>query len=186
MTGIKTTRRWQFSLRAVMLLLLAASIGSAALCNSNSAWASAAVTFTSLLLLASIVLAACSRGNRRAFWIGFAFCGWLYFIGVTTSVAPKVVRQLATTRLLEYCREKMHPASGYNFTTQVGGQPYQPPPPPVLLSDYADPDESGYEATAIHFLWIGQCVWVLIIAMLGGLLGHFAASRTGESQAASK
>ena len=101
--------RWQFSLRAILLLFVAVSLAAAAMRFATAAWASAVVTATVLTLLVSVALAASSRGERRSFWIGFAVCGAGYFGFITTPIASEYVERLATTKAVIFLCERIHP-----------------------------------------------------------------------------
>ena len=183
-----------------MIFIAAVSLASAAMRYSTAAWTTAVVTATLLLLLASIALAFSSRIDRRPFWIGFAVCGVAYLIvvGSTGFVAPEFVLRLATTKSVEFLRDKFHPPS--DFVKYLPGGPpgtpgqrlfYAPAlpllPSQVIKNTYSyqsDTDES-YSAIAWNFLLIGHCLWALILATLGGMLAQFAASRS-SSQATSE
>jgi hypothetical protein len=186
-------RFFRFSLRALLLFVVAASLALAAMRYATSVWASGVVTVTVLMLLASVALAACSRGERRSYWVGFAICGGGYLLATTclTSVfAPEFMVKLATSQSIVFLGEKFHPHSDYEQAEKAAAaaNPYpysggysSPPRRPLLpsqvLKDWNTFAEGGYEATAINFLLIGQCVWALIIAILGGTIARFAATR---------
>ena len=72
----KLKRRWfQFSLRALLIFVVAACFAFAAMKNATYAWTTGVVTVTVLVLIASIALAFSSPIDRRPFWTGFAVCG---------------------------------------------------------------------------------------------------------------
>lgn len=183
-------RRWQFSLRAILLLFAAASLAAAAMRFATAAWASAVVTATVLTLLVSVALAISSRGERRSYWIGFAICGGGYLAGVTSITsffAPEVVMRLATTRSVAFLRDEFHPPSSFKFTTggpfSTAGPVAPEPPLPLLPSQksksysYQSFTDDSYETIAWNFLLIGQCIWAMILAALGGMLVRLIAGR---------
>jgi hypothetical protein len=95
--------------------------------------------------------------------------------------------KLATTQSIVFLRDRFHPHSDYEQFERAAAaaNPYgaytATPPLPLLPSQilkngdrYA---EGGYEAMAINFLLIGQCLWALVLATLSGTLARFATSR---------
>jgi hypothetical protein len=193
-------RRFQFSLRSLLIFIAAVSLVSAAMRYSTAAWTTGVVTVTVFLLLASIALAFSSPIDRRPFWIGFAVCGvaYLFVVGSTGFVAPEFVLRLATTKSVEFLRDKLHPPSDF-VEYLPGGPPGRPPtrvfyspalpllPSQVIKNTYSyqsDTDER-YGAIAWNFLLIGHCLWALLLGTLGGMLARFAASRS-RSQATSE
>jgi hypothetical protein len=186
-------RFFRFSLRTLLLFVAAASLALAAMRSANYAWASGAVTVTVLMLLASIALAACSRGERRSYWIGFAICGGGYLLATTSLsniFAPELMVKLATSQSVVFLGEKFHPHSDYEQAEKAAAAAnpypaYSSPPrallPSQVLKDWNTYAEGGYKATAINFLLIGQCLWAMVLAALGGTLARFAASRAPSS-----
>jgi hypothetical protein len=193
-------RRFQFSLRTLLIFIVAASLALAAMRYSTAAWTTGVVTVTILLLLGSIMLAFSSRSDRRPFWIGFAVCGVAYLIvvGSTGFVAPEFVLRLATTKSVEFLRDKLHPPSDF-VEYLPGGPPGSPrqrvfysPALPLLPSQvikntysYQSDTDERYGAIAWNFLLIGDCLWALLLGMFGGMLAQFAARRS-RSQATSE
>jgi hypothetical protein len=185
-------RFFRFSLRTLLLFVVAASLALAAMRYANYAWASGVVTVTVLMLLASVTLAATCSGEVRLYWIGFAICGVGYLLFVTgfaNILAPELVMRLATTQSVAFLRDQFHSPSDYQYTEVIPNgysqmrQTVTPQPPkrPLLrsqvekqLGNWAD---ESYQTMAESFLLIGHCIWALIIAALGGALARFAARR---------
>lgn len=189
---------FRFSLRTLLLFVFATSLALAAMRYATTAWASSVVTVTVLTLLASFVLAACRRGERRSFWIGIAICGTGYFVVVTSPylLAPEILRTLATSRAVALLRDNFHSPQGYPIPIDPGmytaanpgrampAGPFYPVPPdaPLLPSQaHSNDDTSDYATMTTNFLLIGQCIWTLIFAALGGMLARFAAGRATSS-----
>jgi hypothetical protein len=141
-------RRFQFRLRTLMIGVAAVAFGAAALRFATSGWARATVSSTILLLLFSIVLAAC----KRPFWVGFAICGIGYLLLMVAPFAAELRNFLITRESVWFLLEKLHPVSDY-------------------------PVGQTYDAVCEHFLLIGDCLWALILAALGGALARFAADQ---------
>jgi hypothetical protein len=168
----KRQRRWfQFSLRTLMIFIVAASLALEAMRFATSAWANAIVSFTMLALIFSLVLAV----YRRPFWIGFAICGISYLVLVESHFAGDFVDHLITTQSVDSLREVFHPEADSFVRPSPNGQST----PAVLVR------RPGWEVKARNFHLIGSCLWVLILGALGGMLAQFAASRS-RSHAASE
>jgi hypothetical protein len=78
---LEVTMDWlRLTIRRLLLVIVYCGVGFAALHSPSWLWAS--VLFSIMVgALAAITLAAVyRRGERRAFWAGFAFCGWLYLV----------------------------------------------------------------------------------------------------------
>jgi hypothetical protein len=76
-------------------LVLFVGIALAALRRADDLWDSALFTLPLGLLPASVLLAIHRAGDRRAFWLDFAVCGWTY---IGASLIPPVEARLLTTR----------------------------------------------------------------------------------------
>ena len=180
----KRKRRWfQFSLRTLLLFIVAASLALAAMRYSTSAWATGAVTLTVIILLFSAAIGASSSGDRRAFWIGFAICGSGYLV-VTMSFVPEFVERLATSQAVAFLRDRFHPPSEFQsqptlapdtpaalMPSQLGIVPGSSIP--LWLIDFGE----DYKMMSAHFVLIGQCTWALILATVGGMLTQFFGGR---------
>ena len=68
----------QFSLASLMVLMCLTGLAVSALMNVSPLWASAWFTGALLSLAAASLLVLCGTRNRH-FWLGFTFCGWIYF-----------------------------------------------------------------------------------------------------------
>jgi hypothetical protein len=68
----------QFSLASLMALMCLTGLAVSALINFSPLWASAWFTLTLFSLAAANLLVLCGTRNRH-FWLGFTFCGWIYF-----------------------------------------------------------------------------------------------------------
>jgi hypothetical protein len=72
-------RPTKLSVRGLMALVSLVAVGFAALSHPTRLWAS--TLYTAAIVVLSIAVVAGFRGRRevRAFWTGFATCGWIYF-----------------------------------------------------------------------------------------------------------
>jgi FG-GAP-like repeat len=97
-------RRFRFHLGTIVILVLLLAVGLAALRESNEIWESSIFSITLVMLSISILLAVHRTEKRRAFWIGFALCGWVY-LGL--SLVPSIESRLITTKALHFLDSKV-------------------------------------------------------------------------------
>ena len=78
------------------------AFGLASVLNASGPWASATFSITLAMLTVALVGILCRSGERRAFWVGFAICGWLYMVLTTGPwFVDRIGPRLVTTRLLD-------------------------------------------------------------------------------------
>lgn len=88
----------RLSIRTLMVCVVIAAIGLAAVTSPNDFWADLMILIDLSAVVAAIPIALFSQSKRRAWWAGFAvFCGCY----LMSSNAPGV-SQLTTTRALKY------------------------------------------------------------------------------------
>ena len=122
-------RRFQFSLRALLGLVLFVAVGCAALVHANELVASAVYSVTLLVLFVAIVRGLFGADSGRVFWLGFAIFGWGYVwvaygeiqilgLGLPATCA------LATTKLLDFveARARESGARELALDTAVGAK----------------------------------------------------------------
>ena len=165
------THRFQFSLRALSIFIVAASFALAAMRFVTAGWANAVVNITIFALLFSIVLAA----YRRPFWIGFAICGIGYLALVESHFAGDFVERLITTRTVYSLRDMFHPQQDY-FPPGFVEANRKGLGANFNRREVVD-DTDRWQAMVTNFRLIGTCIWVLILATLGGMPARFAAGR---------
>ena len=150
-------RRFQFSLRALLGLVLFVAVGCAALVHANELVASAVYSVTLLVLFVAIVRGLFGADSGRVFWLGFAIFGWGYVwlaygeIQILGLGLP-ATRALATTKLLDFV---------YLAIWRSGPDPF-----------VADPE---------HFMTIGHSLFALVFGFVGGLLSWYF-HRTREKE----
>src|SRR5262245_58801152 len=95
-------RRFRFSVGSLMLTIVLTAAGFAALRSPTPFWANIWFSLVLTALTLAIPAAVYRRDEQRAFWAGFAACGWTYFV---LTMAPWFEReigfQLFTTTLLD-------------------------------------------------------------------------------------
>jgi hypothetical protein len=79
------------------------SFGLACLMYASSPWARCTLSLALGILTLAILGAILRRGERRAYWIGFALCGWTYLILVDGPwFSTSISHRLVTTELLQW------------------------------------------------------------------------------------
>ena len=106
-------RRIRFNIASLLVVILVLGVGFAALRESSELWESGLFTLTLGVLLISILLCIHRVGKRRAFWLGFAFFGWIY---LALTVVPSMESRLITTKALGYLDSKVPRRSSKVFT----------------------------------------------------------------------
>ena len=89
----------RFTIASLLVVVLFAAVGFAALRERSDLWENGVFTLTLASLLTSVLLAIHGSISRRAFWIGFALFGGTY-LGL--SLVPSIESRLLTTKALAY------------------------------------------------------------------------------------
>jgi hypothetical protein len=116
------------SLRAFMALVLAISVGVAALLLSSPLSASITLTLTLAVLGFASLAVSYRKGRRRAWWLGFAVFGWGYLALAFGPFAVFVYSRLATSLMLTALHRQLSPPA----------PPYPLVSPPVAPVEYID------------------------------------------------
>lgn len=95
--------RFRFSIRSLLVLIMFAAVGIAALRQASPFWDSATCTLALGLFITAPLWAIHRSGRRRAFWVGFALCGWAYIVA---SLVPAVEPRLLTTHAFAFLDAK--------------------------------------------------------------------------------
>jgi hypothetical protein len=180
-----------FSIRNLLLGMGIIALGCVALRSASPFWIALVFSGALFALTAAILLVIFRRDGQRAWWLGFALFGWLYFallmFGWTfepdrSLASPLAPNQLLTSRLsiavyhflydepfaqyyAAYQDEiAMQMSEGYGSS---GGAPVLGtvigPSPPTPPPPYPGPDEQSF-ANVAHGLW------TLVLAFVGGFL----------------
>jgi hypothetical protein len=182
--------RIRFSIGSLLVVVLIVAVVFAALRESNDLWDSGVFTATLAALLISILLVVHRTEDKRAFWIGFALCGWSY-LGL--SLVPSVESRLLTTKLLAYLDSKVPGRSLGVFSSQLsatgsatpnnqfqsltfnadGTQLITTRQGKVMLWDAATGKVlGGWTGTTENLVKIGHSLFALMAGWLGGQLSR--------------
>ncbi len=194
-------RRIRFTIASLLIVVLLAAVGFAALREANESWDSGLFSLTLGVLLISILLAVHCAESRRAFWVGFAVFGWTY-LGLC--LVPSIDSRLITTRALAQLAHNVprrtlkigkvrHAGSWSNSSespdyqvssvafSSDGSRIATSQPGIVMLWDATTGKLlGGSTGTTENFVRIGHSLFALLAGWLGGLLSR----RLGRSSRA--
>ena len=186
----------KFSLATLLLLVLLAALGCAALVNANDTWRQSMVTLVLSVLLIATLAAAVNRS--RAFALGFAVAGWIYLLLVFVPalglrddlLTDKGVRWLYTAIHDEVAHQSNQwsvafTPDGRTLATAGTVEVWNAQTGSLIRATRRY--NSVTSATAqtdqfTDFTIIGHSLWVLIVACVGGAVASvLAPKRTNKS-----
>jgi len=177
----------RFSLAALLLWMAMIAVGCQALVSHTPLWTYLVVSATVTLFGLALLTALASAGGKRAYLLGFALAGGGYLLLTLYPLMFHLGEQLLTTRVLMV------------FWSEVGEQPPQPQPGQpqpggsgnaawgTPAATAAADDDGDYEAmmngggflsaasgqdyyrSKRSYLFIGQCLWAVLLAFPAGL-----------------
>jgi hypothetical protein len=185
--------RFRLSISILMVAIVLLAAGFAALRTPTPLWANVWFSIAMGLLVLAIPAAVYRREEQRAFWVGFAACGWVYFV---LTLAPwfqtEMGFQLVTTTILDvlspYIVQKEYLLRTYlgafnPSSDPVDRTPWQawnllefPPENPWRMVGYVTLLCPGL------YLRIGHCLFCVLVAFLGGQFVRFMAQARLQSQ----
>jgi hypothetical protein len=189
-------RRYRFSIRGLMGLIVLFAGAFAALRYPSRFWANAWFSLALGAVTLAIPVAIGCVGGDRAFWSGFAVCGWAYFV---VSLAPWVHQetgyQLLTTTMLDvgspYIIDTRFLVQNYIRGFNPPSSPEAPTPWQVWnLPDF--PQEANYRQgyATLHCPWlylrIGHSAFCLLMAFIGGETARSLYARRSQSGATNR
>ena len=164
-------RSVRFSIAGLMGVVLITAIGLAALRSPSHTWAGVLLLATLAAFCIAVIGAFCRTGAERGGWIGFAVFGWVY-LGAAFEpyeFSPK----LPTQSLLEWLAPRVGgPTGPFAALGDVGGAGGMGS---VMRSVGGFGGGFGGTAAVIvpePFFQIGHCLFALLAASLGALLGN--------------
>jgi hypothetical protein len=156
----------RFSILHLLAVTALAAVGCVALLNSSSIGAASLNGFVVLILAASVLLAVFRDRERRAYWVGFAFSGWLYLIlcfGPIFYESPFGRSRIITGRLATALYDRIY------------ARPDVPtyPADPFSVTDPFGPSSMAISPERADFLFVAHALWSVLFAMLGGLFARW-------------
>jgi hypothetical protein len=172
-------RHLRFNIAGLLVVILVLAVGFAALRQADEAWESGLFSLLLLGLLLAVLMSVHRGEAKRAFWVGFALCGWVY-LGL--SLVPSVESRLVTTKALAYLDSKVpgHPSAvlAVRLTGMGSGSSGAQIQIDSAASNVRFWDAatgrllSGWGGTTANFIGIGHSLFALLAAWLGGLVSR--------------
>lgn len=168
-------RRFLILTAGLVVIAATAAAGVAALRDGSMEWYGTILVLNRVILGSALLIAVFHRGGAgRAFWIGFALFGW----GCNILIPPRSqyrIPDLPTTRLLLAVRPFLDRDPGSRWRP-IGGFDG----PPGLFDD-----RKGGKPWDYPYLAIGDELWALVAALLGGMMARVVFGRSSERAAPS-
>ena len=199
MNARKLASLFQFRFRTLLMAVAFIALAITALMNASLAWSHDLYCAAIGLLTLAIPLACYRSGEKRAFWAGFALCGWVYLLVIgnlderprtewNQAVSRGPSANVPTSRLTHWVYTKAYgdPAPGPNADVEAAIQSLSLHQRQVVVA-YPLTDLSGSMSlsTAVpiaggaaarprpdwwYFLNVGHALWTILLACLGGLV----------------
>jgi hypothetical protein len=190
-------RRFRYSVGSFMLIIVLLAAAFAALRTPTPLWANVWFSIDVAALVLAIAAAFYRRGTERAFWVGFASFGWVYFV---MALAPWFQTEMGFQLLSTTILDVMAPyivQKDYLVRTYVGA--FNPPSPPAEMTAWqawnfpefppANPWRMvGYVRLLCPglYLRIGHLVFCILVAILGGEAVRYLAAPRPETARAER
>jgi hypothetical protein len=176
-------RRYSFSIRGLMSVVVILALAFAALRTPSRIWANAWFSLALSGLTVAIPGAVATVEDRRAFWVGFAAFGWVYFaFTLAPWVDKEASHQLLSTTILDiaspYIVDNRYLARTYMQSINPPSSPAEPTAWQAWnLPDFQATDSWRIGYVKLHspflFLRIGHAVFCLLGAVVGGELARY-------------
>jgi hypothetical protein len=159
--------RFRITIARLLLVIASCGVAFAALRSPSWIWASTVFSLVVAALAAATLSAVYRLGERRAFWTGFALCGWLY-LGLSSypwggsSLSPLIVTS-ALMDLAYPAVEGMRGMGGTGMTAQSIWVYWSEPPRGAIPFNWVVPEP---------YRVICHALLTPIIAVSGGLLAR--------------
>ncbi len=186
----------RFSLATLLLAVLLAAIGCAAVVNANDLWRQTIITATVAALVIATLAAVIWQSQSRVFALGFALTGWIYLVLVFVS-AFGLRDDLLTDKVVTWLFATIH---GEQTSQQQSVQSvaFSPDGTRLATGSYdatirfwdvstgqaVSANAGGQKVDAKNFADIGHSLWVIIVGSLGGVVAGILArlKRQDESE----
>jgi hypothetical protein len=168
-------KRSRITIAHLIVVVLVAAIGLAAIRRGTAAWAGAMLSITFFAMICSLLGVALERGTRRIYWLGFATLGWGYLLlAYLPWLDDKVGQFLLAPTLFAYLYELLQ-------TDSQGGGGLQSLPLEILGATATGGGFGGGMAgplvvSVLEFQRIGVALEALLWAFLGGWVACYFAS----------
>lgn len=185
----------QFSLRHLLIAVAFVAVACTALLNANVWWVGGIWLITIGALVVGVLAAVFRRGERQAFWIGFAIVGWLCIAAGNDSLPGLSSAWQLPQQTVQFAYDRLPDELRMPYIEEQTGRPVDENNAPApMLSYYGSQEPSVANAIArlaatqqqqptfapnpqfippAYFRPIGEALWTLVLAMCGGLLARW-------------
>ncbi|HWE37419.1 MAG TPA: hypothetical protein VG406_12695 [Isosphaeraceae bacterium] len=176
----------RFSIAGLMGLVVVVAVGVAALRFASELWAGVLLLSTVGVLGAAILGIIHRRDGKRAWWQGFALFGWGYLaLALGPWASEAIAPHLPTTAGLDALYARLHPAGDVETVRTFSVAKLL-----LLTSTSTAPSAQAAGAAGLPPGWgssvvlgppnptpeffhrVGHCLWALLAACVGGLVGR--------------
>ena len=197
----------QFSLRHLLVAVASIAVACTALLNANVWWVGGIWLCTIGLLVLALLAAIFRRGERQAFWVGFAIAGWLCIVAGSDWFPGLAGARKLPEQAMQFLHEKLPDRLRVPYIDEQTGQPVDDAVPQQPRWSYygrQDPQvttaltwlarqqlqptyaPNPRHVPLEHFQSIGGAIWTLLLALLGGFIARWLyRSEQARSKAAS-
>jgi hypothetical protein len=188
-------RHFRYSIRGLMVTVVLVCVAIAALRFPTPLWANIWYSLTLAALTLAVPAAFYRQGEQRAFWVGFAACGWVYFV---LALAPWLQGeggfQLVTTTVLDLMAPRLVLKDDLLRTYGAGFNPQYAPVQPTPWQTWNLPEfppanswhRVGYVTLVSPglYLRIGYAFFCVLTASAGGWVVRYLAATRPQPGAA--
>jgi hypothetical protein len=197
----------RFSVRSVMLSIIAAAVSLAALRNANALWGAALPSVLVLAVTTSVIGAIGLRGREQYGWAGFLLFSVVYLVVTIGNILPERFEDpFRTSWLLDYVTAAMSMSSSSDeqwlVDEETSMQLFRTSPHPELTAEELDAVESEHKLRLAmwnfrtrwrswlpgaenqrDFLRVGQSLFALLSGIIGTIVGRIFYARRNRSEA---
>jgi hypothetical protein len=188
----------QFSLKTLAGIVAFAAVACCSLIYATSTWSATIYTAAIVFLAFATLAAVYRREGARAYWVGCAFCGWLYLLlvfgplsgtqQVNTMGQLNVGSELATTHLARWLYGTVLPKLREPpSATQVAGSGPIPLPGSLVFDTAAGtrqvaitqlgfvsaPPAAAHYPDETSFIRVSHALWTWMFALAGGIMASW-------------
>jgi hypothetical protein len=198
----------QFSLKTLAGIVAFSAVACCSLIYASDTWSATIFTSAIVFLAFATLAASYSRESARAYWVGCAFCGWLYLLlvfgplsgtqRVNTMGQLNVDSELATTHLARWLYQSVLPklrqpphtvvvtALGLGSDAGLTGT-LVPDGGTVMLDLYTGSPVTPAPVVATRsypdetsFIRVSHALWTWLFALAGGIMGRWLYAKRGS------
>ncbi len=188
--------RARFSIRGLMLAIVLLAMGFAALRTPSPFWGNVWFSVALAGVTLAVPAAVCTRDADKAFWCGFAVCGWVYFVAsVGPWISSETSYQLLTTTVLDIAAPHIIQRDYLLRNYMTAFNPPSAPQAPSPWQIWNLPDFSlgerwhiGYATLQcpVLYLRIGHAAFCLVVAFFGGEAARYLYATRSEPGAGNR